>query len=193
MRQIAWAFLKEDQMMEKSYKGSVIGAVKGDLSRFEGVDVLVLGADTTLYLDSGVCKAIHNVAGPELYEAVMKLGGCELGEARITPAFNAPSKAIVHVAAPRWEGGDSGEESLLYSCYKNIALLTDSNGYTSAAMPALGTGVYKWPIDLAIRTGLKAVTDFIDSHPGKSYRFVWVLFDDATTESYEKGLEEYFG
>ena len=174
--------------MEITYKGTVIAAVKGDLTKTVGMDALVLGADKTLYLDSGVCKAIHRVAGPQLYEAVQKLGGCELGEARITPAFNAPCKAIIHVAAPRWEGGSANETELLYPCYGNIARLACENGLKSVAMPSLGTGVYLWPVDLAVSTGLRAITDFIDAHEGCVERFAWVLFDDATCAAYEAGL-----
>ncbi len=68
--------------MEKLYKGTVIGAVQGDITKLEGMDAWVLGADTSLYLDSGVCKAIHRVAGSGLLEAVKELGGRELGDAR---------------------------------------------------------------------------------------------------------------
>ena len=177
-------------MMETTYKGTVIGAIKGDITKVEGMDALVIGADRTLYLDSGVCKAIHKIAGPQLYDAVQKLGGCELGEARITPAFDAPCKSIIHVAAPRWEGGTANEEELLYSCYKSIAQLAYDNGLKSIAMPSLGTGVYNWPVALAIKTGLRAITDFIDEHETGVDRFVWVLFDDATYEAYEEALRE---
>lgn len=178
--------------MEAIYKGTAIGAAKGDLTKVEGVDALVIGADRTLYLDSGVCKAIHKIAGPQLYDAVQELGGCELGEARITPAFNAPCKSIIHVAAPRWEGGAANEEELLYSCYKSIAQLAHDNGLKSVAMPSLGTGVYKWPLTLAAKTGLRAITDFVDEHGAGVDRFVWVLFDDATFEAYEGTLADRF-
>ena len=176
--------------MEKTYTGTAIAAIKGDLTKVEGMDALVIGADQTLYLNSGVCKAIHAIAGPQLFDAVQKLGGCELGEARITPAFNAPCKSIIHVAAPRWEGGDANEKELLYSCYKNIAQLAYDNGLKSVAMPSLGTGVYQWPLALAAKTGLRAITDFVDEHEAGVDKFVWVLFDDVTFKAYEEALRE---
>lgn len=178
--------------MEATYKGTVISAAKGDLTKVEGMDALVIGADRTLYLDSGVCKAIHTIAGPQLFDAVQELGGCELGEARITPAFNAPCKSIIHVAAPHWEGGTANEEELLYSCYKNIAQLAHDNELKSVAMPSLGTGIYKWPLALAAKTGLRAITDFVDGHDASVDGFVWVLFDDATFEAYEEALAGRF-
>ncbi len=69
--------------MEKDYKGTKICAVQGDITKTDGLDVLVIGADESLYLDSGVCKAIHSIAGPELLQEVKKLGGCKTGEAAI--------------------------------------------------------------------------------------------------------------
>ena len=174
--------------MEKEYKGTTISVVQGDLTKTEGVDALVIGADRTLYLDSGVCKAIHRIAGPQLYDAVRELGGCEIGEARITPAFNAPCTSIIHVAAPRWEGGAAGEEELLYSCYKNIAELANDNGLKSVAMPLLGTGVYKWPVDLAMKTGLRAITDSVDARGNGVERYVWVIFDDATFNAVSQAI-----
>ena len=59
------------------------------------MDALVIGADESLYLDSGVCKAIHTIAGPKLLEDVRKLGGCKTGEAKITKAYNANARYMV--------------------------------------------------------------------------------------------------
>lgn len=179
--------------MEKMYKETVIGAVKGDITKTEGMDAWVLGADTSLYLDSGVCKAIHRVAGSKLTEAVRKLGGCELGEAKITPAFDAPCKAIIHAAVPRWNGGAEQEEEQLYSCYTRICELAAEHGLKTVAMPSLGTGVYAWPMEKAIRTGLSAITGFIDRQEEKPDRLLWVLFDDATYSAYEEELNRFFG
>ena len=103
--------------MEKTRRGTVIGAVKGDITKHDEMDTWVLGADTSLYLDSGVCKAIHKVAGPALLEAVKKTGGRELGEAVITPAFDAPCKTIIHAAVPKWNDGEGNVKDLLFSVF----------------------------------------------------------------------------
>ncbi len=178
--------------MEKNFKGCVIKAVKGDITRETGLDVLVLGADKTLYLDSGVCKAIHKLAGSELYKAVKELGGCELGQARITPAFEAPCKSIIHAAVPRWNGGMEGEEELLYSSYSNICKLAADNSMKSLAMPSLGTGVYGWPLDLAVRTGIRAVMDFLEERQGELELVEWVLFEEEIFKVYKEQLNDFF-
>lgn len=178
--------------MEKIYKGTVIGAVKGDITTFSDMDVWVLGADSSLYIDSGVCKAVHKVAGRRLYEEVRKLGGCELGRAKITPAFDAPCKYIIHAAVPKWFGGNEGETETLYSCYMNICRLAAEKSMKTIAMPSLGTGVYKWPLDIAVKTGLSAIRDFTDANEGKLEKVLWIPFDDTTNNAYEEALAGFF-
>ena len=175
--------------MEKLYKGTVIGAVQGDITKFEGMDAWVLGADTSLYLDSGVCKAIHRVAGSGLLEAVKELGGRELGDAAITSAFDAPCRSIIHAAVPVWNNGEENVKELLSSCYTKICSLAAENDLNSVAMPSLGTGVYAWPLDVAVEIGLSAITGFIDTHEKKPEKFIWVLFDEETYKAYETGIE----
>ncbi len=177
--------------MERTYKGTVIGAVKGDITKLEGMDAWVLGADTSLYLDSGVCKAVHRTAGEGLLEAVKALGGCELGDARITPAFDAPCRSIIHAAVPRWDDGKADAKDLLFSCYTKICSLAAGNDIDTVAMPSLGTGVYAWPLDVAVSTGMSAITGYIDTHDKKPSRFMWVLFDDETFRAYEEGIKAF--
>ena len=174
--------------MEKTYKGTVIGAVKGDITKHDEIDTWVLGADTSLYLDSGVCKAIHKVAGAGLLEAVRATGGRELGDAVITPAFDAPCKTIIHAAVPKWNEGEGNVKDLLFSCYTRICTLAAENDMDTVAMPSLGTGVYAWPLDVAVNIGLSAITEYIDTHDKKPSKFLWVLFDDETCKAYEDGI-----
>lgn len=174
--------------MEIRYKGTTIEVIQGDITKVSGIDAIALGADESLYLDSGVCKAVHKLAGPRLKEAVDALGGGRYGEAYITDAYEAPFKAIVHAAVPRWEGGDKGELSTVASCYKSIFTNTAKRGLRSVAVPSLGTGAYHYPVDLAIETAFTAAKDYIDGNEGCLDRIAWVLFDEETYTAYLNGL-----
>ena len=174
--------------MEKDYKGTKICAVQGDITKTDGLDVLVIGADESLYLDSGVCKAIHSIAGPELLQEVKKLGGCKTGEARITGAYNANADFIIHTAAPKWQDGMHDEVKLLSSCYKSILTLAAENKAKNIGLPSLGTGVYHFPLDLASETAINTTKNFVDENAGALESITWILFDEQTFKTYEAAI-----
>ena len=81
----------------------------------------------------GVDGAIHRAAGPELRAACARLGGCDTGEAKITPGFALPARYVIHTVGPVWGGGERGEDRLLADCYRNA--LTLAQGMASPRSP----------------------------------------------------------
>ena len=126
-----------------------IVVVRGDITR-ERVGAIVNAANEYLVAGGGVDGAIHKAAGElELSAACLKLGGCQPGDAKVTPGFALPATYIFHAVGPRWSGGDRGEPELLASCYRRCLALADELGVGSIAFPAISTGAFGFPPDRA--------------------------------------------
>jgi len=126
------------------------------------VDAVVSSANQYLIAGGGVCGAIHKAAGPELEQACKVLDGCEVGQAKITAAYNLPAKYVIHTVGPVYFDGTRNEDSLLASCYREVMNLANKNGVKSIAFPLISGGIYGYPLDeacnIAITEVLKALS-----------------------------------
>jgi O-acetyl-ADP-ribose deacetylase len=136
-------------MVDREIPSPRIAVVLGDLTR-ERVDAIVNAANESLRAGGGVDGAIHRAAGgDELGAACARLGGCEPGDAKVTPGFALPARYIFHAVGPRWSGGERGEAELLASCYRRCLALADDLELASLAFPAISTGAFGFPPDRA--------------------------------------------
>ena len=154
--------------------------VLGDITT-QDTDAIVNAANTSLLGGGGVDGAIHRAAGPELLEHCRSLGGCRTGQAKVTPGFRLEARWIVHTVGPVWRGGDQGEPELLAACYRESLAQADLVGARSVAFPAISTGVYGYPVDLAAEIAVATVRSATTSV--EEVRFV--CFDRTTWSAYE--------
>lgn len=167
-----------------------IEIIKGDITTLE-VGAIVNAANQSLLGGGGVDGAIHRGAGPLLLEACRALGGCQTGEAKITPGYNLPAHHVIHTVGPVWQGGTHNEDNLLASCYRNCMQLATDHKCRSLAFPSISTGVYRFPIARACRIALRVLLDFVATEESAP-RVVIVCFSDQDLAVYRQVYQELF-
>ena len=162
-----------------------IEVVQGDITKLN-VDAIVNAANRSLLGGGGVDGAIHRAAGRELYQACLKFGGCETGEARITPGFNLPSKFVIHTPGPIYNDGLHGEPDQLRSCYENSMKLAEENGCETIAFSAISTGVYGYPKKAATEIAVKTIREYPTQNVKK---VIFCCFGDEMLKIYQEVLK----
>ena len=132
---------------------------RADITKLD-VDAIVNAANNSLLGGGGVDGAIHRAAGPELLAACRPLGGCDTGDAKITPGFNLPAQWVIHTVGPVWQRGDHGEARLLEACYRNSLALALQYSVKTIAFPAISTGVYGYPKIEAATIALRVMLEY---------------------------------
>ena len=122
----------------------VLRALRADITTL-AVDAIVNAANSSLLGGGGVDGAIHRAAGPALLEACRRLGGCETGEAKLTPGYRLPAKHVIHAVGPVWHGGRTGEPELLASVHRRVVEVADELGCASVALAAAASALEAHP------------------------------------------------
>jgi O-acetyl-ADP-ribose deacetylase len=133
----------------------VITFVVGDLTE-QHVDAIVNAANEALVAAAGVCGAIRRAGGDEIFDECARLSGCATGDAKATGAGRLPAKYVIHAVGPIWRGGGAGEPELLASAYRRALEVAAELGCRSIAFPAISTGIYGYPPELAAPVAVRS-------------------------------------
>ena len=160
----------------------MIELVLGDITEQE-VDAIVNAANPTLLGGGGVDGAIHAVGGPTILEECRLLGGCEPGDAKATSGGALRARHVLHAVGPIWRGGGDREAELLASCHRRAVELAAELRCRSVAFPAISTGAYGYPVELAAPVAIATTKAALLACPSVELaRFVFR--DEATLAVY---------
>ena len=177
-------------LLQRTFNGAMIELHQGDITD-EKVDAIVNAANSRLAGGGGVDGAIHRRGGPEIMDDTLRRypEGCPTGSAAISAAGRLSARFVIHAVGPVWTGGNRGEPDLLAGAYLHSLNLAVEHDCRSVAFPAISTGVYGYPIDLASRTALTTVRGFLLTH-GRPALVRFVLFGPGAYGAFAAALEE---
>ena len=166
---------------------------KGDITCLKA-DAIVNAANNRMLgcfepLHNCIDNVIHSAAGPLLREdckVIMDIQNSieKTGDAKITRAYNLPSRYVLHTVGPIITGKEVSEIQMhqLASCYKScLSLAAQVEGVKSIAFPCISTGVFNFPQGLAAEIAVKTVDEWLDSN---SHNFTHIIFNVFLEEDF---------
>jgi O-acetyl-ADP-ribose deacetylase len=170
--------------------GPRIVLVRGDITE-QDADAIVNAANSSLLGGGGVDGAIHRKGGPAILDECRQLraeqygGGLPTGQAAATTAGNLKARWVIHTVGPVYAKSQDRSD-LLASCHTESLRVADELGAVTIAFPAISTGVYGYPPELAAPIAIRTVMDAETNV--ELVRFV--LFDEQAYRTFEQALAE---
>jgi O-acetyl-ADP-ribose deacetylase (regulator of RNase III) len=169
---------------------------KGDISRLQ-VGAIVNAANDQMLgcfqpLHNCIDNVIHTAAGPLLRQDCQTIMDIQqhreqTGDAKITRAYNLPSKYVLHTVGPiiSRQGVSDFQKQQLSSCYRNCLALADQMpGIQTIAFPCISTGVFNFPKELATEIAILTVTEWLSSNRHHFERIIFNVFLQEDFDGY---------
>lgn len=139
-------------------------------------------------------NAIHTFAGVQLRAEcarIMDAQGHEepTGLAKITPAYNLPSRHVIHTVGPIAQGRPTARHRLqLAQCYRSCLDLAAKGGLRSVAFCCISTGIFGFPQVEAAEIAVRTVREWLDAHEDAGITVVFNVFGDVDEAIYQSLL-----
>lgn len=115
----------------------------------------------------------------------------EEGNSIITKGYNLKSKNVIHAVAPKHYLLQENREELLRSCYSTSLKIADENNLKSIGYPAIGIGVYKWPVELALTIAIEETLKYM-MYENKNIGIVYfIVTDKKLKDAYDFLIDKF--
>lgn len=136
-------------------------------------------------------NAIHSAAGLQLREEcaeIMRRQGYDepAGRAKITRAYNLPSRYVIHTVGPIISNRLTDEECrLLKSCYRSCLELAVQNHCNSIAFCCISTGEFHFPNEKAAEIAIQTVKEYLKDN---EIKVIFDVFEKKDEDIYKRLL-----
>ena len=167
---------------------------RGDITTL-AVDAIVNAANSQMlgcWVPGHYCidNAIHTFAGVQLrrecFEIMSEQGHEEpTGAAKITGAWNLPSRHVIHTVGPIANGRPTdAHRRELASCYTSCLDLAADAGLRQIAFCCISTGVFGFPQEDAARIAVNTVRLWLDERADADMTVIFNVFGERDEEIY---------
>lgn len=198
--QLQDTYLQQELMEEDVVEADALPELQPRLSLWQGditklrVDSIVNAANSALlgcFVPCHACidNAIHTFSGVQLRlhcNELMEQQGYDepTGCAKITPAYNLPSKYILHTVGPIIQSRPTAAQCAeLASCYRSCFELADHHQLKSIAYCCISTGEFHFPNRQAAEIGIETVTNCLQT-ANSIHKVVFNVFKKEDYEIY---------
>lgn len=193
-------YLAEELRARGTTFAAELAPLSGDICLWQG-DITTLAADAVVNAANSamlgcfvpchrcIDNAIHTYAGIQLrlacHELMERQGHEEpTGGAKITPAFNLPSRYVIHTVGPIvYASLTRRERDELASCYRSCLKLAKENDLKSVAFCCISTGEFRFLNAAAAQIAVDTVREFLKEE-GVGMRVIFYVFKDIDRETY---------
>ena len=134
--------------------------VRQDITKMQ-VDAIVNPTNEKMEATGGVDLAVRTAAGEELDAECKAIAPLGIGEAKLTKGYGLPCRYVIHTVGPTWQGGRSGEMSLLRHCYQNVLRAAFYKGCETVAVPLISSGAYGFPKENTLSFAVSVISQFL--------------------------------
>ena len=155
---------------------------QGDLTKIS-CDAIVNPANSFGYMGGGVAGAIRRVGGVEIENEAVSKAPIAVGKAVATTAGNLPCKYVIHAPTMKQPAMRIGVENVRLATKAALELGVELNLKT-IAIPGMGTGVGRVPVNAAAETISSIAKEFED----KFEKIILLDRNDDMTEAFKRYL-----
>ncbi len=164
--------------------GHMLQIARGDLTA-ETTEAVVNAANRYLEHGAGVAGAIVRKGGPQIQlesrEWVRAHGLVEHAKPAYTSAGNLACRYIIHAVGPVW--GEGEEPDKLAAAVRGSLEVAEHLGLASIAFPAISTGIFGFPREVAARVILTTIQGYVAENPASRLLLIrLVLYDQETAD-----------
>lgn len=170
---------------------------QGDITTIDA-DAIVNAANNQLLGCFCPCHAcidncIHTFSGVRLRlkcNNIMQAQGYKepTGKAKFTPAYNLPSRYVIHTVGPIIGSTlTKNDKDLLASCYTECLKIADENNLESIAFCCISTGEFHFPNDRAAEIAVETVKEYKQKTNSK-IKVIFNVFKDKDYKIYRELL-----